>query len=305
MEVENLIIIGSGPAGYTAAIYAARAELSPLIIEGAQPGGQLMLTTEVENFPGFPEGIQGPELMNNFKKQAERFGTRFQVSNVVSVDLESRPFKLRTEDKEYQTRSIIIATGAEARWLGVPGEEKLKGKGVSVCATCDGFFFKDKRVVVVGGGDSAMEEASFLTKFASKVTVMVRKDTLKASDIMRERAEADPKIEFMFNTEVKEILGEDKVTGLKIVNNKSGEESEFACDGVFLAIGRVPSTAIFEGKIDLTKGYIVTKEDSTETSVPGVFASGDVVDWKYRQAITSAADGCRAAIDAERFIEGE
>ena len=304
MNIHNVIIIGSGPAGYTAAIYAARAELKPLMIDGPQTGGQLMWTTEVENYPGFPKGIQGPELMGLFKEQAERFGCEFVVDTVTEVDFSAQPFKIKTADKEFSAKSVIISTGAEARWLGVPGEEDYKGRGVSACATCDGFFFKDKRLVVVGGGDSAMEEATFLTRFASEVTVLVRKDEVKASEIMEKRAQNDPKIKFLFNTEVKEILGDEtKMTGAKIVNNKTNEESEIAADGIFVAIGRRPSTDFLVDKLEMAKGYIVTKDDSTATSVEGVFAAGDVADWVYRQAVTAAGEGCQAAIDAKRYLE--
>lgn len=304
MNIHNVIIIGSGPAGYTAAIYAARAELKPLMIDGPQTGGQLMWTTEVENYPGFPKGIQGPELMGLFKEQAERFGCEFVVDTVTEVDFSAKPFKIKTADKEFSAKSVIISTGAEARWLGVPGEEDYKGRGVSACATCDGFFFKDKRLVVVGGGDSAMEEATFLTRFASEVTVLVRKDEVKASEIMEKRAQNDPKIKFLFNTEVKEILGDEtKMTGAKIVNNKTNEESEIAADGIFVAIGRRPSTDFLVDKLEMAKGYIVTKDDSTATSVEGVFAAGDVADWVYRQAVTAAGEGCQAAIDAKRYLE--
>ncbi len=308
MEIENTIIIGSGPAGYTAAIYAARAELKPLLIEGrqlgGQPGGQLMWTTEVENYPGFPEGLQGPEMMDKFKKQSERFGTRIESDDVLEVDFSERPFTVKTSDKEYKTKTVIICTGAGAMWLGVPGEEEHKGKGVSACATCDGFFFKEKVVAMVGGGDAAMEEAVFLTKFASKVVVFVRKDVLKASKIMQERAMANPKIEFVWNTEVKEVIGDGvKMTTLKILNNKTNEESEFAADGLFVAIGHKPNTDIFKGQLELDqKGFIVTKPDSTHTSVDGVFAGGDVMDHVYKQAITAAGSGCKAALDAERFL---
>ncbi len=304
MVPEKLIIIGSGPAGHTAAIYAARAELKPLMIEGRQPGGQLMLTTEVENFPGFPEGLMGPELMDLFKKQSERFGTRIITDNVEEVDFSQRPFKIKTSDQEFLAESVIISTGASAKWLGIPGEEKYQGRGVSACATCDGFFFKDKQVVVVGGGDSAMEEAIFLTKFATKVTVAVRKDKLKASKIMAARAEKNPKITFLWNTEVREVLGDgEKMTGLKLFNNKTNEESELNAQGLFVAIGHKPNTEIFASWLDLDKkGYILVKPGSTATSVEGVFAGGDVMDFKYRQAVTAAGTGCMAALDAERWL---
>ena len=304
MEIKDVIIIGSGPAGYTAAIYAARAELKPLMIAGPQTGGQLTLTTEVENYPGFPEGVQGPDLMGLFKKQAERFGTEFVVDTVTEVDFSAQPFKIKTADKEFQTKTVIISTGAEARWLGVEGEEKYKGRGVSACATCDGFFFKDKKLIVVGGGDSAMEEATFLTKFATEVKILVRKGEAKASEIMEQRAKNDPKVEFVFNTEVKEVLGDDaKMTGAKIVNNKTNEETEIEADGMFVAIGRRPSTDFLIDKVELAKGYVVTKDDSTATSVEGVFAAGDVADWVYRQAVTAAGEGCQAAIDVKRYLD--
>jgi thioredoxin reductase (NADPH) len=308
MDIENVIIIGSGPAGYTAAIYAARAEMKPLLFEGqslgGQPGGQLMLTTEVENFPGFPDGMMGPEMMQKFKAQAERFETRIIPQDVTQVDFSSRPFKVVSGDKEYQAHSVIICTGAQAMWLGVPGEETYQGKGVSACATCDGFFFRDKEIVVVGGGDSALEEANFLTKFASKVTIMVRRDEFRASKIMQQRAKDNPKIEIMWNTSVIEILGDDqKMTGLKIVNNVSKEESEFTASGLFVAIGHKPNTGIFKGQLDLDdKGYILVTPGTSKTSVEGVFAGGDVTDHIYRQAITAAGTGCKAALDAERFV---
>jgi len=304
MELYDIIIVGSGPAGYTAAIYASRADLRVLLLGGGQIGGQLMTTTEVENFPGFPEGIMGPELMENFKRQAERFGTEVIAETAESVDLKADPKIVKTAENEYQGKSVIIATGAEARWLGVPGEDDYRGRGVSACATCDGFFFKDKEIAVVGGGDSAMEEATFLTRFASKVTVLVRGDEVRASEIMQKRAQDDPKIVFMFNTEVKEIVGDDKgMTGAKIVNNKTNEETELILGGLFVAIGRKPSTEIFAGDLELEKGYIKTKPDTTSTGLPGVFAAGDVRDWMYRQAIWAAGDGCAAALDAKRYLE--
>jgi thioredoxin reductase (NADPH) len=308
MQTENVIIIGSGPAGYTAAIYAARAEMKPLMFEGqslgGQPGGQLMLTTEVENWPGEPDGIMGPEMMQKFKKQAEKFGTRMIQEDITEVDFSSRPFKLKAGETEYQANSVIICTGAQAKWLGVPGEEKYQGHGVSACATCDGFFFRDQEIIIVGGGDSAMEEANFLTKFASKVTVMVRRDVLKASKAMQTRAKENPKIEFMWNTSVTEVLGDgEKMTGVKIKNNETGEEGEFSATGLFVAIGHKPNTDIFKGQLDLDEvGYIKVQPDTTKTSVPGVFAGGDVIDHMYRQAITAAGSGCKAALDAERFI---
>lgn len=312
---HNLIIIGSGPAGYTAAIYAARAELKPILFEGqvagGQPGGQLMLTTDVENFPGFPTGIMGPDLMIEMKKQAERFGTEIISKDVTSVDFSSRPFLVTSGDDAYYANSVIICTGAQAKWLGVPGEQTFQGRGVSACATCDGFFFKDKHVVVVGGGDAAMEEANFLTRFASKLTLLIRSDVLRASKIMQDRVKANPKIEIMWNTEVAEVVGDapstgsgqGKMTGLKLKNNKSGEITDFAADGLFVAIGHKPNTELFQGKLDLDPvGYIVTQAHSTATSVEGVYAGGDVADHVYRQAISAAGTGCMAALDAERYL---
>jgi len=308
MDVQKLIIIGSGPAGYTAAVYAARAELAPVLFEGRMlgglPGGQLMLTTEVENFPGFPDGLMGPDMMALFKKQAERFGTKILSEDVTSVDFSTRPFLVRTAEKEYHAQSVIVCTGAQAIWLNVPGEKKYQGHGVTACATCDGFFFKGKNVVVVGGGDSAMEEALFLTKFANKVTVMHRRAELRASKIMQKRAQDNPKIAFVWNTEIQEVLGDDtRMTGLKIFNNQTNEISEFSADGLFLAIGHKPNTEIFNGQLELdAKGYIVVKNGSTRTSVEGVFAGGDVIDHIYRQAVTAAGTGCMAALDAERWL---
>lgn len=311
MNTEKLIIIGSGPAGYTAAIYAARANTNPLLFEGqrlgGQPGGQLMLTTEVENFPGFPEGLMGPEMMEKFKAQALRFGTRILSEDVVRVDLSKRPFSVYTSDRTYWTNTLIICTGAQALWIGVPGEEKYQGHGVSACATCDGFFFKDKEILVVGGGDAAMEESNFLTKFAKKVTIIHRRDSLRASKIMQERAMKNPKIDFLWNTEVREVLGDGtKLTGVRIFNNQTNQESELATEGLFVAIGHKPNTTLFEGQLELdVKGYIVTRPGSTATSVEGVFAGGDVADHKYRQAVTAAGTGCMAALDAERWLESQ
>jgi thioredoxin reductase (NADPH) len=301
---EKVLIIGSGPAGITAAIYAARADLEPLMIEGFQRGGQLMLTTDVENYPGFPDGIMGPELMEQFRKQAERFGTRIISSDVSRVDFSSRPFKVWVDQDLYESDSIIISTGASARWLDVPGEEKLRGYGVSACATCDGFFFRDKEIAVVGGGDSAMEEALFLTKFASKVTIIHRRDEFRASKIMANRALEHPKIEVAWNTVVEEILGDSSVTGLRLRNVVTDEASDLTVEGVFMAIGHDPNTAVFAGQIETDDaGYVLTGTN-TMTSVEGVFAAGDVVDKVYRQAITAAGMGCEAAIDAERWLEG-
>ncbi|MEM4589991.1 MAG: thioredoxin-disulfide reductase [Candidatus Micrarchaeia archaeon] len=303
METENVIIIGSGPAGLTAAIYAARAELKPIVISGMQPGGQISQTTLVENFPGFPDGIMGPELMDNMRKQAEKFGTRFIDEEVVSVDFRNRPFTIKTETKELKSKAVIIASGATAKWLGVPGESKLIGKGVSGCATCDGFFFKGKDVAVIGGGDTALEDAIFLTKFANSVTVIHRRDQLRASKIMQERAFANQKIKFIWDTIVTEILGEEKVTGIRIKNVKTGEEKEMKIDGVFIAIGHSPATNLFKGQIEIDEnGYIIKKED-TSTSVKGVFVAGDVADKKYKQAIVAAGDGCKAAMDVEKYLQ--
>jgi len=300
-----VLIIGSGPAGLTAAIYAARADLQPLMIEGMERGGQLMLTTEVENFPGFPDGILGPELMDNMRKQAERFGTRVVSSDVTEVDFTGYPFKVWVGKDLYHAESVIISTGASARWLGVPGEARLRGHGVSACATCDGFFFRDKELAIVGGGDSAMEEALFLTKFASKVTIIHRRDELRASKIMAHRALEHPKIDIIWNAVVEEVLGDDEVTGLRLRDTVTGEERTFRVDGLFLAIGHTPNTKIFDGQLELDDaGYIVV-HDGTRTSVDGIFAAGDVVDHVYRQAITAAGMGCQAAIDAERWLDDQ
>jgi len=307
-EIENLIIVGSGPAGWTAAVYAARANLNPLLFAGAEPGGQLMTTTDVENYPGFPEGALGPDLVAIFRKQAERFGTRVVAEAVTELSLKERPFRVVAGGKEYFARSVILATGASAKRLGLPTERTLYGKGVSACATCDGFFFKNKDVVVVGGGDSAMEEATFLTRFANHVTVIVRRETLKASKIMQERATKNPKITFLWNSEVVEVLGEDvgRVTGVKIKNVQTGELSEQKTDGLFVAIGHEPNTSLVKGQLELdVKGYVVTKPGRTETSVPGVFAGGDVQDPWYRQAVTAAGSGCAAALEAQWWLERE
>lgn len=305
MAVENVIIIGSGPAGYTAAIYAARANLNPLVIEGYQSGGLLMLTSEVENFPGFPKGIQGPELMSQFRAQAERFGTRFIQKNATAVDFTGSTKKVWVDKECFESHSVIITTGAATKWLGLESEQKLLGKGVSSCATCDGAFFRGARLVVVGGGDSAMEEANFLTRFASHVTVIHRRDSLRASKIMQDRARNNPKISFIYDTEILEVLGTDSVTGCKIRNLKTQAVSEVPCEGFFVAIGHEPNTAFLKGKVDLdNKGYIVmTARPTTRTSISGVFAAGDVQDTVYRQAITAAASGCQAAIDVERYLE--
>ena len=300
------VIIGTGPSGLTAAIYLARANLNPLVIEGPEPGGQLTTTTEVENFPGFPEGIMGPELMDNMRKQAERFGAQFKSGWVTRADLSKRPFTLTVEGLgEIQAESVIISTGASAKYLGIPGERDNVGRGVSTCATCDGFFFRGKKLIVVGGGDSAMEEANFLTRFATEVTVVHRRNELRASKIMVDRARNNPKIRWCLNRTPLEVLAGDKgVTGLKVRNNETGEEEVIAADGVFVAIGHAPNTKFLDGQVQTDEnGYIVVKPGTTETNIPGVFACGDVQDNKYRQAITAAGSGCMAALDCERFLE--
>ncbi len=307
MNHEKLIVIGSGPAGLTAALYAARADLSPLIFEGLNAGGQLMITTDVENYPGFPDGIMGPELMDQFRKQAERFGARMRQVDVTEVDFASRPFRVNVGADEYTADSVIVATGAEAKWLGIPGEKTLTGKGVSACATCDGFFFRDQRLVVVGGGDTAMEEALFLTKFASKVTVIHRRDEFRASKIMAARVLEHEKIEVVWNTIVTEIHGEDTVSGVTLQDTVTDESRQFETDGVFVAIGHKPTTDLFVDQLDMdANGYLEIADDgSTRTSIEGVFAAGDVADHVYRQAVTAAGTGCRAAIDAERWLANQ
>ncbi len=301
---ERLVIVGAGPAGFTAALYAARANLNPLLFEGMQPGGQLTITSEVENFPGFPEGIQGPELMEKMKKQAERFGTRFEPAEVTRVDFSRRPFQLWVEDRLYTADAVVIATGASAKWLGIASEKAYQGRGVSACATCDGFFFRGVELVVVGGGDTALEEASFLTKFATKVHVVHRRDALRASKIMQDRARANPKIELVLSAVIEEILGDGKgVTGVRLKSTKDGGTRVLPVKGVFMGIGHEPNTGIFRGQVEMNDvGYIAVKAPSTRTSVPGVFAAGDVADPSYRQAISAAGTGCAAAIDAERWL---
>jgi len=304
-ESRRVIVIGSGPAGLTSAIYTARANLAPLLIEGLDAGGQLMITTAVENFPGFSDGVMGPDLMAAMRTQAERFGTTIVQGRVTRVDLGRRPFTVEAEGAEYEADTLIVATGASARLLGLPSERRLMGRGVSTCATCDGFFYRNRPIAVVGGGDSAVEEAIFLTKFASRVTLIHRRDTLRASKIMRDKAAANPKIDFRWNTVVEEVKDVEKgtVTGVVLRDTVTGERSELPLDGVFVAIGHTPNTSLFAGQLDLdANGYIVTHE-RTRTSVPGVFACGDVQDPIYRQAITAAGSGCMAALDAERFLE--
>jgi thioredoxin reductase (NADPH) len=305
-EPRNVVIIGSGPAGLTAAIYASRANLSPLVVAGSQPGGQLTLTSEVENYPGFAEPILGPELMDIMRRQAERFGTEFLDDDVIGVELGSRPFTLKTTERSWRARTIIVATGASARLLGLESERRLLGKGLSTCATCDGFFFKGQELIVVGGGDSAMEEAIFLTKFATRVTIVHRRDSFRASKIMLDRARRNPRIAWITNSIVDEILGTDRVTGVRLRDAVTGATREVPAGGVFVAIGHTPNTQLFAGQLAMdAAGYLVTEPGTTRTSVPGVFAAGDVADRVYRQAVTAAGTGCMAAIDAERYLEAE
>lgn len=302
---KNVIIIGSGPAGLTAAIYAARANLEPVVIEGFQSGGQLMITTDVENYPGFPEGVMGPDLMMRWKEQAKRFGTEFISKDVTSVEFGEDTHKVFIGDEVHEAKTVIISTGASAKLLGLENETRLMGRGVSACATCDGAFFKNEKLAIVGGGDTAMEEAIFLTRFADSVTVIHRREELRASKIMQEKAKENPKINFMWNTQVVDILGENAMTGLKLKNTQTGEEIDAEFGGFFVAIGHQPNTSIFKDKLKMENDYIITKPGSTLTEVPGVFACGDVQDHYYRQAVTAAGSGCMAAIDAERYLESK
>jgi thioredoxin reductase (NADPH) len=304
-ETYDVVIVGSGPAGYTAALYAARANLDVLVFQGFEVGGQLMLTSDVENYPGYRDGVMGPEMMDDFEAQAARFGAKMRHENVERVDFSERPFKLWAEGEEEPVlaRSVIIATGAKARWLGLPGESRLMGRGVSGCATCDGFFFKEKRVAVVGGGDTAMEEALFLTKFADEVLLIHRRDEFRASKIMLERARKNPKVTFLTDTVIQDVLGENSVEGIRTKNLKTGEEREIDVEGFFAAIGHAPATGLFKDQVEMDEGGYILQKEHTMTSVPGVFAAGDVSDKRYRQAVTAAGDGSRAAIDAERWLE--
>jgi thioredoxin reductase (NADPH) len=304
-EPHDVVIVGSGPAGYTAALYAARAGLDVLVFQGFEAGGQLMLTSDVENYPGYREGVMGPEMMDDFEAQAARFGAKMRLENVDRVDFSERPFKLWAEGEEEPTlaRAVVIATGAQAKWLGLAGEQRLMGRGVSGCATCDAFFFKDKRVAVVGGGDTAMEEALVLSKFAGEVVLIHRRNEFRASKIMLDRARKNPRITFITDTVVEDVLGEESVEGIRIKNLETGAESELEVDGFFAAIGHAPATALFKGQVAMDDGGYIIQREHTMTSVPGVFAAGDVSDKRYRQAVTAAGDGCRAAIDAERWLE--
>jgi len=301
--MERVIIIGSGPAGLTAAVYAARANLRPLVLAGGLYGGQLMLTTDVENYPGFPEGIMGPDLMTRFREQAERFGARIENVDVTAVDFARHPLLVRTDDAQYEAESVVVATGASAIWLDIPGEERLRGRGASSCATCDGAFFRDKHIVVVGGGDSALEEALFLTRFGQRVTLIVRRDRLRASKIMSNRALSHEKIDVIWNTVVEEVLGKDHVTGLRLHNVADGTTYEYEADALFVAIGHTPNTEVFAGQLDLDERGYIDSPDGSLTNVEGVFVAGDVNDHRYRQAVTAAGAGCRAAMDAEKYLE--
>jgi thioredoxin reductase (NADPH) len=305
--VENVTILGTGPAGLTAAIYAARANLNPLCIEGIQPGGQLTITTEVENYPGFPDGIQGPELMQNFRKQAERFNTRFKVGDVQKVDLQNSPFTLTLADGSHiKTKTLIICTGASAKWLGLKNEQRLMGRGVSGCATCDGFFFRNQEIAIVGGGDTCMEEANFLTRFAKKVYLIHRRDSFRASKVMQDRTLSNPKIQVIWDTAVEEINGENEVTSIELKNLKTGSASNLAVSGIFIAIGHSPNTQLFHGQLDTNEHkYLLVEPGTAKTAIPGVFAAGDVADHVYRQAVSAAGTGCMAAIDAERYLEAQ
>ena len=305
-DTRELIIIGGGPAGYTAALYAARANLEPLVIEGFQSGGQLMITSDVENYPGYADGVMGPEMMAEFRRQAERFGTEFVTDDVTKVDFSERPFRVWVEDTEYRAKTVVVATGASARWLGLPGEQTYQGRGVSACATCDGAFFKDRELIVVGGGDTAMEEATFLTRFATKVTVVHRRDEFRASQIMLDRARQNDKIDFVTNAVIDDIHGDGKVESVTLRDTKTGRTWEQEVGGVFVAIGHDPNTKLFVDQLDHDDaGYLLTSPGSTSTNIPGIFAAGDVQDHTYRQAVTAAGSGCMAALDAERFLAAE